>query len=89
MLYSFATLNKIPPDSFVVRIKGTGRYIHFHNEEMYLEDRMVGCFVCCEDTAIDMLIKLKSIEYEYDLEYIKFSVAYKEHGLIERQVQYN
>ena len=89
MIYNFATKNEIPDDGYTVRVKNTKKYIHVINEELFIKERMVGCFVCSEDTAVDLITKLRFLDFEYDLEYIKFSLAYIEHGLIEKQMQYN
>ena len=89
MLYSFVKLDQIPSDCFVIRVKNTGVYIHLSHGALSIKERMAGCFVCCEDTAKDLIFKMKLLEYEHELEIVDFSEAYKTHGLVERQIQYN
>ncbi len=83
------TRNNIPPQSYVIRVKGTNVYIHLNKGEMSIKEKMVGCFVCTEDSAKDILFKLRLLEYEYELEIVDFNEAYKAHGLIEKQIAYN
>lgn len=84
----------IPNDFCVIRLKKTNTYFHLNDKEIFFLNRLHGCFVSSFDSAhivLENLMDMKSIiklDIE-QLEIVNFKVAYKEHGLIEKQIMYN
>lgn len=55
----------------------------------YFKERIHGCFVCLPEVSDEILNKLQVHKSFANLEVVKFKNAYKEHGIIEKQIAYN
>lgn len=77
------------PDGFcVIRIKESNNYLHIKNGYVYFNDKMHGCFVVSQEVAEEMILDIERI-VEYSVEIVDFQEAYKEHGIVEKQIKYN
>jgi hypothetical protein len=81
--------NEIPEHFCVIRFKNTKNYLHADDGILLFKEKLHGCFVCLPEVIEDILTDLKQIKLFNDLEIVKFKDAYKQHGLIERQIAYN
>ena len=84
---------EVPEDFCVVRIIETNSYIHYKDGFLYFVSRMNGCLAVQKETA-NYLIEIMNNIFESKkekpkLEIINFHDAYKEHGIVERQICYN
>ena len=79
----------IPEHFCVIRIKDTSTYLHYKEDMFYFKERIHGCFVCLPEVSDEILNKLQGHKSFANLEVVKFKNAYKEHGIIEKQIAYN
>jgi hypothetical protein len=95
------TLKEMPENCFVVRIKKTGQYIHYNNDndDVFIKQKMCGCLVLRnKEDAENIINSLHILEKRmYNLtdieltsyECVPFEQAYKEHGIVEKQIVLN
>ena len=79
----------IPEYFCVIRIKETSTYLHCKEDMFYFKERIHGCFVCLHEVSDEILNNLQVFKSFANLEVVKFKNAYKEHGIIEKQIAYN
>lgn len=88
----------IPENSFVVRIKGTNKYIHIVDGFMSIKPFFIGCYVFrSKESAEDMIEVINDLEEEYtnsvneisEFEVISFKDGYNNHANIEKQIFFN
>lgn len=87
-----AGYENIPEGSYVIKVKNILAYIHYDGkkESLFIDERMVGCFVCCKETAEAILEGLNKVyKHEINFELVSFKDAYDEMKLIQRQLKYN
>lgn len=80
--------NEIPEHFCVIRFKETKKYLHSEDGCFFFKEKFHGCFVCLPEVSEEIIIDLYDNLLE-GLEAVKFKDAYKQHGIIERQIAYN
>lgn len=94
-------LKDMPENCFVIRLLNTNKYIHYNNDndDVFIKEKMCGCLVLRNKEDADNVIKslhvlekrlynLRDIELT-EYESIPFEQAYKEHGIVEKQIVQN
>lgn len=81
------SLEDIPKESCVIRIKNTNQYLHFDNESLFFYPKMHGCFVLLPFVADDLIQKFEKNDVDTSIiEIINFFDAYNTDGMIENQI---
>ena len=81
--------NEVPKDYCVIRVADSILYLHYNKGEYTFIGRMNGCIVMNPELAEQIKTLLESCTVMDNLEIVKFNIAYKEHGLTERQIAFN
>ena len=82
--------DEVPEEYFVIQIDKSYQYLHFENNSFFFKERFHGCFVTSNEIADEIINHIKDIsESKPKIKKVKFNNAYKEHGVIEKQIFYN
>ena len=81
--------DEVPKDYYTIRLKNTNLYLHFEDSCYVFIPRMYGCLVMDYELAKEIVGDFEAYAEIDELEIKKFITAYKQHGLIEKQIAYN